>query len=98
MPPPEPQWEVVDRLPGEPPRRSPSPSSKPPAKSPRRRAFWIGLAIGAAAAFLFYPPARSLAAGAARGLLALWWLVLPLLAWRLLARRRRPAGQGPKRR
>lgn len=70
---PDPEWEVVDEIPGE----KPEPKPPKPGKSLwRRKTLWIGLALGATAVIAF-PMLRALL----QNLLRAWWLWLGLAVY-----------------
>ncbi len=81
----DPDWEIVDKLPGEDRPKTESHTTKSPSLF-RRRSLWIGLGLGIAIALAF-PIVRVILLN----LLRAWWLWLAVaiyILWRRGQRRR----------
>lgn len=81
----EPDWEVVDKLPGE---NKPPARSKPSTTLFKNKTLWIGLLVGASLVIAF-PILRAMLQNALRA----WWIWVGLLAYFMWRRMKR----GPRR-
>lgn len=77
----EPDWEVVDKLPGE---KKPQGPSKPSAPLLKNKTLWIGLLVGALVVIAF-PILRAMLQNALRA----WWIWVGLLAYFMWRRMKR---------
>ena len=76
----DPEWEIVDSIPGE--RKTPQKNRS--IRFPKK--FWIGAGIGVAIAILF-PPAMRFLMNFFRNLIAYWWILVPVAAYLFVRRR-----------